>query len=749
MTITKEQAILELKKRGKDVSMYETPNISGVQSNLNNSSSSISKEQAIEELRRRGKDVSMYEIPSSSTAGWGEKALGLGKGFVSGIGGGAADLASLAYNIPAGIYNFNANEANILEKEHPGILQSSGMGEYYGAQPIPTIPSAVSGLEKGIESLTGIQTPEDIRSLYEGTKFAGELLGSGGIGAIARKIGQKGIGKVLSSFGATSPSELVGATAAGTAMHHVGEEYGPLAAIPAGAVAGALGMKGINKLTEFGKTLSVPSKASETIGEQTIGRALSLLGKPSSEIEHIAKQEGLNLPFNIRLSGPVSNFLANTALNTIFTSKKWKNQIEETPKAILDKVINKIDEISPKNLGRERSSAEYRDLLKEEYKDINDKAKELYGISENYLKPDDKIGLNNTVKALNELRNKYDVYSASSPMKFVMKKVNELGLGLGIVSPKKGLGYSDIEKESPELFNKIIDALSKNEIKADTRKMINQRQAFLEDTKYGDVRGTKASLGHLIGAIDKDIDTTKNKDFLNNWRAANSFYKNEVANRMRDKLSESLKREKMPVEAYDYMNSPEEIKELHRILGNSSQSNQIMNALKRSKLKDVIEDTIMGADKEINFGAFANLFNKKNDKQELLKELLGEKSYKDLRDISYIASAYSKAGKQFANASGSATRATDLMRLGSIIPIIASGGVGASSLGASIAAPYMMSRILSNPRYTDAAVRYAMARQKGNRTESELFQKKMRDVFYDYARKETPPTLNQQIESEQ
>lgn len=728
MVITREQALQELQRR-RGNSSTGMPSVSNIPT--------ISKQQAIEELNRR---------KASQEPSMGERALALGKGALSGLGGGALDTAALIYNLPAMLHNMKVKGTQGMSPEQ---LTQAGLGEYYRAQEVPTIPSAVEGLEKGIESATGIKTPEDMRSLYEGAKFAGELGGLGGIGKAAGKLGMKGLEKAGKALGITAPSQLAGATAMGTAMHNVGEEYGPLAGLPAGAVAGTLATKGMRGITEIGKGLKGTfTGKGETLGEMTIGKALSLSGEPTHEIERISKQEGIDLPFNIRLKSPVANFLANTGLNTIFTTTEYKNKIENAPRQMIDAVMKRIDEVSPENLGTKGSSDIYQAVLKEEQESIEKNASQLYDYAKGFLNKEDKVKPLHTVNAIKELRNYLSAPVPSEPMSFVINRVDKLANAWNLADKHKlkihGQGESALGS-----YDNILKALHKNPESVPVEDLIHQRQAFMHDLRNKDAYGSQRQLGRLIKALDEDIGSYKNEDFLNHWRAANSYFKTEVANRVRSDFSRSLSEGTFPKQAYDYMTSPEKIKELHRILGTSTQVNQVMNGLKRAKLQDVLMSRAFNADGTIRFAAFSDMFKKGNKNQDLLKELLGDKPYNDLKDISHIASAYSKAGKEFANPSGTATRAQDLMRLGSLIPVIASGGTGLSAVAGSIVTPYVLSKVLANPRYTDAAVKYAMEAKKGNLRGAESYQNKMKNIFYDFARKGTPHQINQQIESEQ
>lgn len=760
MTITKEQAILELKRRGKDVSMYETSTAKTGVSNLRNSSPSITKEQAIEELRRRGKDVSMYETPSSQEPGWGQKALDVAKGAIAGVGGAIPDTAAMLYNIPASLHNMNVNAAKFYS---PEVLSMGGLGDYAqvpGAatvQEMPLIPSATEAIGNAIDS-----NPEDNEAWKEGGKFAGSLLGLGGAGKIAGKLGAKGLEKLGMALGETAPERLAAAVPVGAAIHEVGEEYGPIAGIGAGALTGTALNKGSRFLNKSAQGLKgTLTGKGESLGDMTIGRAISKMGVPDKELEEVSNKWGKKLPFNVRFQGRISNSLANNIFNgTIFSSKEWNKVVDDLPKDTLKDILDEINKIHPENLGRQKTSEMARDLLKEDSAELKKIQNKMYDHFKEALAPGEKIEVSPLIDSLKDLRESFDVYSPSEPMRFVMKRVNEIGAGIGVITPKKWGGFSDAEKESPALFKKVVDSLEaldkKNGVWADARKIANQVRSLNEDTQYGSVKGTKNSVSHLKTGINKSFDKSPNQEAIKRLRAANNFTKNEKAARMNETIAESLLKKKDPKLAYDYMGSVEDIKSLQKSLGTSSNAIKIMNSLKRAKLKDIIEDKLIGSDKEIQWGAFPKLFDRKNENQELLQELLGE-SYPKLKELSTIAAAISKSAKTFQNTSNTAKVAADMARMSaftSSIPMAATGNVSGalySILGGGVSSftPYIFSRLLANPRYGDMALKYFEESVKGNAAGADKYRNRIRDLIYDYSKKAAPYEVREKLKEKE
>lgn len=676
----------------------------------------------------------------------GNKTAALAKGAASGFGGSSLDTAALIYNLPAMLHNL---QVQLTQGMTPEQLSQAGLGEYAMAQEVPMIPSATEAIEKGIDVVTGgyTETPEELKHLYEGVKFAGSLGGLGGAAKGAGKLGAKGLETFANKLGTTIPTELAGAVATGTAMNKLGEEYGPLAGLVGGAATGAVTTKGLQGLKD------ILTGKSSSLGEMTIGKAISLMGEPVQAVEHLAKKYNLDLPFNIRIQGPTANFMANIGMSSIFRAKKYNDLLEKAPKQLVDNITKKIDTIHPENLGSKEVSQQYKEFLQKEQEKVQSEYGELYDKARSYLKPNEKISMNHTVSALKDLKDMLSAPSPSAPQKFVMRKVNELADHLGIlqkVSAPRGFTQEQW-MESPQLYQKVIEQLEKNpQVSAKLHDMIQQRKAFLFDTDYGEIRGTKALLGRLTSALNKDISNSSNKEFIENWKAANSFYKMEAANRVRSDLANSLTEGTFPTQAYDFMTTPARIDELKKIIGTSSKGAALFNSLKRAKLNDVLIDKIIDKDGNIRHANFVSTFSKGNKQQDLLKTLLGKENYNELSELTELSKAFSKASQQFQNFSGTTKTYQDLFKIASLgkgLFDIATGGgttLFLSGIG-STAAPYIASHLLSNPRYINAAVKFGEAIKNKNISGVSHYDNTMKNIFFDTMKKQAPQLLNKQI----
>jgi hypothetical protein len=740
--LSRSQIAQELQRRGINPGEIFFP--------MNEVPSSPSRKELIaQELIKRGIGPDT-KLPLQSNIA--HETASLAKGALAGLAGGALDTAALVYNLPAMLHNWQESQRQQIETlppEKQKLIKSIpqiGIDPFPKGTEAPYIPSATEAIEKEIDTLSGgyTETPPELKHLYEGVRFAGSLASVGGLGKAAGKVGLKGLEKAGEAFGTLKPSQLGGAVATGTAMSAADEKLGTLPGLGAGIAAGALTTKGLKGISELGKGLkgTITGKG-PSLGDMTIGRALSIKGEPSLSVMKTAKEYGIQLPFNIPLKSPVADFLANTALNSLFTTKKYKDIIEKSPLQLKEKFINIIDQVHPENIGKTEASREYYTALKREEQAVEDKAKELYDYSRNFLKSSDKVIPTNTIKALKDLKVDLSAPVPSSPMKFVIDRIGKLSKAWDLIPPSFQVS-KEFEADIPHFYDKISDALRKKPKALPVESLIQQRQAFMQDLRDKEAKGVQRQLGKIIKALDEDISSLSNHEFLNHWRAANSYFKNEVAQRIRSDFTRSMLEGVFPKEAFDYMTSPGRINELQRILGSSSDVKRIINSLKRTKLQQILIDPSISSEGSMNMATFANKFMKNSKDYDLLKSLLGEKSFSDLKKLSEIAQSFSSAGKSFSNPSGTTVRLQDLARLGGIGGVIFSGGTGALPVASSIAMPLILSKLLTNPRYTEAAMKYALAAGRNKASDAQYFQKNMKNIFYDTMKKTIPYSITEQ-----
>lgn len=640
-----------------------------------------------------------------------QNVASVGKGAAAGALGAIPDTLSMLYNLPTQETSYQPS--NLTPEEMEEFSRTTGRSPAPPAN-LPQIPSVTEAVGRGIDTLTGgyTETPEEglTKHLTEGAKFAGSLALPGGLAKTAAKMGQTGAAKALGAIGTTTAPELAGAAGAGAAMSKLQEEGAGLpAALLGGIGAGAAGTAGLKAL-----------KGAKNLTKEAIPQILSIGAKPDEQMIQNAKKFGIEPPSHVQLNSKLSSFLNNSYLKSIFSSQKYQDSIKAADQKMIDTVVNKINTVDPKALEKEVVSKSYREALSEEAKQVEKQANELYENARTYLKPEDKVKPSHTLNMIKDLKSKLSAAVPSSDMKFVLKRLSELSSEWGL-APK---GLKKVEKQyehAPDVLQAYLKTLKTTAPEVPLDQLIQQRSAFMRDIKYGEeARGAKGFMNALISSLDKDIAASSNKEFINNWREANKFYKNEVADRIRTDFAESLTKKEIPKEAYSYMSSPQHIHELERMLGTSPATKQVMNSLKRSKLQEIVLDRITNTAGTMSYANLANLFNKKSTQQGMLKSLLGDKNYKDLSEVAQIAANYNKVGKEFANPSGSALTKQDFDRIGGMMKnILSIGPVG----------PYAISKIVSNPKYIEKALEYAKARAQNKLPQAQKHQREMKQIY--------------------
>jgi hypothetical protein len=474
------------------------------------------------------------------------------------------------------------------------------------------------------------------------------------------------------------------------------------------------------KFTDFMGAAADPELKGVSKTEKVMGKILATGSAPESELIAAAKKEGINLPFHLLLNGSTHKFIANNILQSYFTSEIYRNIVRNADQEMIDSVVKKINAIGPEDIGKSAASEQAKGFLKEQKTLISKESSELYNIADSYAKPSDLVSSKPILEAFNEVREiALKTPVPSKEINFVLQKLLPLGKKWGFLPPN----INELES-SPELMKKIIEGLQKDAKDIPLEQVIAQRSSFLNDIRDAEP-GFKQILSRLTNAMEKSIETSTNKEYVTHWRAAQDFFKENVANRIRTDMARSLMEGQFPKEAFDYMTSAPHIKELERIFGESEKAKEVLNALKRSKLQQVIVDTVIDRGGTIQYGALSNLLNKKSTSQEMLKALLGEEQYRGMQRLAKISQGFVKSGKEFGNPSKTSFSLKDLSsieKLGAeayrfMISVFSPVGAGYVAGGipgvvGSVASINVLSRILANPKVVNTALEYGKAAQK-------------------------------------
>lgn len=708
----------------------------------------------------QGYDLSEFDLPTPKQE---RSALqdiaSIIKGGVAGTAGMIPDIATAPFNVANAINtqrgkflpsDLEPEELEALMRSENPNLQPGEMAplESFMVQPQDVgIPSAAEGIFHGIDTLTGgyTETPEKgfVKHATKAAEFATPM-GLIGKGAKAVEKVAPEVAKILSTLGTTTAPELAGAAGAGAAMSKAQEEgLGPLGSIVAGIGVGGLsglgtyGLIGAGKgIKEAVKSIGDVSKEGFTKTQSTIGKILSLGAAPNSEKRKMAQELGWKQTFNDQLDSDLAHGAANTLFDTAPTSKVYRNDLAEAKQSHIDAVVKQIDAVSPDKKDWKDASYDFAKQAAVEDTRNEAMADALYERAASKSKPED-IGKTAPIfKEIDEVEKKLlKSPLPSDDQEWTLNLIKEIKEKYGLAPSKEELQYvKGLKAASPEeqkylLKNlgakRIPDELPLEELIA-LKSSIQSRIKYNKDIPFG----AKRFVNQIIGGVDRAIETTTNKDFLNHQRAANSFFKRQIVDNVRSDIARSIKQEKLPAQAYDFMSDPQKIAELEKIAGPTPAGKQVMNALKRAKLQEVVVDHVTNADGSLSYANLARLFTKKSKSAPMLKALLGKEGYENLEKLATLAQDRSASSKILAGPSKTAQRGHDIAMYGTLLhgaltlnlPVLASVAAEAGSVN-------LLSRLVSNKDYIRAALKHAEANKANRLTEAGKFKREMGQIF--------------------
>ncbi len=628
--------------------------------------------------------------------------LGQGaRGFLSSIGAshdmlphGGAKMALM--DIPAmPEQNERIAEAKRLYPASKLLPESLGFGEKF-------VPSEDDTLGKVVHGAGEFAAPSP-------------FLPIGGYGSLL-KAGAQGF-KPLAKAAAREALTGVGMSAGMHATPRIAEEGSGLGAAE-DLAKGILGSRVANAIPGAIKGLPKAHHALMTVGAE-----------PNAKVFELAKKHDIELPSNVGLHAPIPSFYANVAGKSIFSPKVYRDMWTKAGDSMLSAVKRSIDSLGDSSLTPHEVSGEMRRHLQVEEKAAENHASKLYDKASSYLTPGESVKPVNTLKVIDNLEEMLKRPVKSAPTKKVAHVVKQIGDAFNIT---KNLGITEkMLEEDPEMVNVILNTLKKQgknipDIPVET--LIGIRKELGSMTNYDPtIKGTEAHLNGMIKALNKDIKSTSNKEFLSRWTEANQFFKDDVAKRFRTDMARSLLANEAPAESFNLMNSAQNVKQMAKIAGENPKSMEVFNALKKAKVRDIFANALK--DDSVGLAPFTNVFNKKESTGDLLKTLVGDAEFKKLSEISEIADEFRSSGKELLNTSGTAIASSDLAKLGKLgafmkdnLAVILGGTASyvdpTSALG-SIAATNLTGRLLANQAFINNARAYAIARQAGREKQAQ------------------------------
>lgn len=691
--------------------------------------------------------IQNQNVPSNNTEelSYGDRALQFGRGLAT-IPAVGADLvnnyvAAPALNAVGGAAEVAAKGAGVVSSGAEEFLNDAAQ-KAYGARDFYKESNLAGNVSDAFNEAAGKDiTPKDttgkilnaagefsfpVSNVVKGAKTTGQVLG-----AIGKHLGIAGAGGA--ALEGTKDYRL---TNEGTAGRVVEDFLTTLTGM-------ALGDKGLSAAKEkiVGSTENIlekllnkadktsvkaASSSEPNIFQKGAAKVLSKGANPNLEVNAAARAEGIDLPFEVALGGKVQKFLANTGLKSLFVTKAYNNVIENADRDMINAVKSKIDQINPMQLDGELASLNAKEFLKSEKSAIKSESDRLYDRQSSILKETDNIKPLNGFEFANKILPEISPASPSQDMQFVAKRISRIGKDWGWLP--------DLSKfeDSPELIKKIKEALDKEKnIKDISAKEVDiQLKALKNDLKYEkDIPGIKNLLNGFISALEKDLGSVANKEFLEARSEANKYFKENMGERIRTSMAEALLKGEVPKQAFTFMQSAPDIRQLKKVMGNSEAANEIITSLKRAKLEQILVSNIMDSSGTITYSKLSNLFNKAPEQQALLKELLGDQ-YAGMKKLADISQEFVTAGKEFGNASRTTLSARDINGIKDLLTVLGSTAAtvaGSTALhGFSLSAGLeplginMLSRIASNKKIVNTAIKYAEAAQKSKLRDKEV-----------------------------
>ena len=508
------------------------------------------------------------------------------------------------------------------------------------------------------------------------TKLAN--LGKSGITA-------KEIAKAISPTG----TEVLRGIGAGTALELAeNAEYGPIgqmAAAIVGDIAGG-GAAGI------AKALAKPKQTmSKVFAKFTPKDKLALQKDLIKDFRESGIQADIGTLTNSRLLSMMQSRLAQSGL----TGKK----LERLRETITDQVKNEYKNVA-NSLAEAKFATQHEagSIAKEALKKVRDQdlsdARELYESSRQALKENSFVNPDKLLEAVNRI---------------------EANLKPGAI---KSAEQRTVLDRLSELKRDISDSEGKM-IFADVRDLINNKIALNDIINYEVQGGTKQLLKGVVSELDKAIlsHAKDNPQFARQFQRANEKFKKHAETFRTNSINQLLNAED-PMAIINKMNSVQGIRDIGKALSKTPEGREVFQNLKRLKLDKTLEDNLVDSTTQnIKLGTFSKVLEKGKNK-EIIKELLGPESFKQLERLLRNTSAMAKTAEKFFNASKSGVVIEDMALVSKAISdisnIFAGNPFPAMKTAGIYGSAMYINRLISNPEFLKMVEEAILASEKGN-----------------------------------
>lgn len=660
----------------------------------------------------KSKSSPVQNAPVEAEKSWGDRALQAVHGLAEGTGN-FLDMAGNALYKAGQQGNYLKVSPETRAKVEPKFTES---------ERLPAAVNQVAGkeLRPGEEDTAG-------KFLHGAGQFiAPPYLGAGkAIEGGAKALGKFAAKEVGMGTAASGAINLTPSATEEGGLARTAEDFGK-------ALLGPKVASSALKAGKFTAENAIKGNLLNALKEQGIkaaAKSLSTLSKPDPKVFEAAKKYGIDLPFNVGMNNPVANFLHNNVYKSIFTNQAYKKIGEKANEQMMDKVRKSVESLGSVGVTPKAASDNFAEYLGTEKKVAEEQVTKLYNEATESLTNADRVMPTNTFESINFINDKLQNTPYMSAAGKKVKAILDESMGnlnpraAGDANPLLNTYSTSTLERNPHLLEEVLKngKVAKGE---PLERLINLRSNLMQALNYdADVKGAQRYISGLIKAVDKDIESVGNKQFLEKWRGANKFKKDIDVGIYKSDMANSLLNGQAPREAFSHMNTVQGIKEIERIASETSRGKQLFNDLKAAKAREILGTAIQGSLEtgDLKHGQFAKLFSSKNEKQlEVLTELLGKEQVKKLKDIATISESFSKSGRDLLNTSGTAIASADIGKLEKIalgamgLLTFSNPGAAALGTGAHAATINLSSKLASNQNFISEMRRYALAREKGN-----------------------------------
>lgn len=289
-------------------------------------------------------------------------------------------------------------------------------------------------------------------------------------------------------------------------------------------------------------------------------------------------------------------------------------------------------------------------------------------------------------------------------------EVNPTGLALAVKKLERTLSPGEVKSPQQRAVLSVLSDIKKD-IFDENRKiknvsvssLLNNKAALNDLIDYEVQGGQKKLLSSLVGEISRLIATvgTKDPEALKLLTQAEKKFA-EHAKTYRNDLINRLITKEDPAILMNQMNSIAGIRAIKKALDKTPAGKQFFADVSRLKFDEMVGKKMTdNVSEQIKLGTFSNLLKNPKEKQ-IVKELLGDKAFKQLENLQKISGKLAQSADKFFNASKSGTTLIDFGLIGSFVQdlgFLLSGNPWGLKTMLTVGSGRYLSKLLSDDKF--------------------------------------------------